>query len=499
MLLAAGLRFARLGDWGLEGDEIFTLRDSVTPRLNNPRPLLYFLNHYVVGSFLPLDEFGLRLLPALFGVLAIPAVYFVVRRLVGTRAALFSALFVAVSGLHIYQSQYARYWSLVFLLSSIYPYAIYLGFRERNRRALAFGLLTGVLAVLAHPASVLLIGGVGLWLLVTHPPREHLAQLWSQKSVRTGALLVVILLGAIAWRYVPILRNWILLRPRHQPTEHLLHLPSGPGVQQIGLVLSYMEGLTLPMVLTGALGIYLLWQQKRDRPLALLLMCLFIFPVAFILLLSFRTAVGTTYILPTAPIFFIGTGVFLDRLAGVDWGMRPRWLPSATVAAIMIAAGLPTLISQYRDGRRNDFRGAAEWLDEHLAPGDVVYSDQYRVLAHYLRKAKVEQLAADTVPLIRSVQSLNQTGPAGALWIVVPYSSKGGHRTNPRLGSLKQWIYDNCQLRNAVGVARLDFRQNELQIYRCPPAFSAEGPRRGTAATLPLEKVDRGSDPSPGL
>ena len=37
------------------------------------------------------------------------------------------------------------------------------------------------------------------------------------------------------------------------------------------------------------------------------------------------------------------------------------------------------------------------------------------------------------------------------------------------------WIYENCQLRNTVGVARLDFRQNQLQVYRCPsvPALGA--------------------------
>ena len=33
---------------------------------------MYFLNHYLVYPFLPLDEFGIRLLPAISGVLAIP-------------------------------------------------------------------------------------------------------------------------------------------------------------------------------------------------------------------------------------------------------------------------------------------------------------------------------------------------------------------------------------------------------------------------------------------
>ena len=187
--LAFALRFWRLGDWNLEATEIFTLRDSIgQPRLSNPRPLMYLLNHYVVQPFTPLNELGLRLLPALFGVLAVPAIYLVGRRLIGTRAALFSALLVAVSGILIYYSQYARYWSLVFLLCAIYPYAIYVGVLERDRRSLALGLVGGVLAVLAHPVAILPVGGLGAWMALTYLRGDQAAQLWAQRGVRRGLL-----------------------------------------------------------------------------------------------------------------------------------------------------------------------------------------------------------------------------------------------------------------------------------------------------------------------
>jgi Dolichyl-phosphate-mannose-protein mannosyltransferase len=471
ILLAFALRFWRLGAWTFAGDEIFTLRDSLHPELSNPRPLLYFLNYYLVRPFLPLNELGLRLLPATFGVLTIPAFYYMGRRLVGTRAALFGTLLLAVNSFNVYQSQFARYWSLVFLLSAVYPFAIYLGLRERNGRILTLGLLTGVLATLAHPVSVLLVGGLALWLLLTQ--RDRLAQMWSQKSVRWGTLLVVLLVGAIGIRYIPLLRDWIMMHDAQlRPGDNLLHLPGKPWVKQIAILLSFADGLTLPLVLASAAGIYLLW-QGRDRPLAVLLMCLFLFPLAFILLLSFRTAVSTTYLLTTAPIFFIGAGVFLDRLAELDSRLRPKWLLSATVAGIIIVQSIPTLISQYRDGRRNDFRSVAHWLSDRLAPGDIVFSDQYQVLMHYLGDTEVQPLRGDPAPLRESARELGAGGTGGTLWIVAPVSSRGGHRTNPKIDNLKGWIYSNCQLRNSIGVARLDFRQNELQIYRCPPELPA--------------------------
>src|SRR5438552_1952244 len=97
IVLALVLRFWRLGDWNFQATEIFTLRDSLHPKLSNPRPLGYLLNYYLVRPFLPLDEFGLRLLPATFGLLAIPAFYLVSRRLIGIRAALLGTLLLTVS------------------------------------------------------------------------------------------------------------------------------------------------------------------------------------------------------------------------------------------------------------------------------------------------------------------------------------------------------------------------------------------------------------------
>ena len=131
---------------------------------------------------MPLDEFGLRLLPAICGVLAVPAFYLVARRVVGTRAALFGAFLVATSALFVYDAQFGRYWSLVFLLSAVYPYVLYLGIRDGNGRLLTVGMLTGVVAVLAHPVSVLPLGGLGIWIIAVYLKRDRLAQLWSRRA-----------------------------------------------------------------------------------------------------------------------------------------------------------------------------------------------------------------------------------------------------------------------------------------------------------------------------
>jgi hypothetical protein len=393
----------------------------------------------------------------------------VARRLVGTRAALYGALLLTVSGLHIYYSQFARYWTLVFLLSTIYPFALYLGLRERNPRAFALGLVTGVLAVLSHPASVLLIAGLGIWTARTYLKRDQMAGLWRQKSVQWAGLLAVIVAAGIVVRFFPLLQAWISDRDQVPRGEFLLHLPGMEGVKEILLLSAYVESLTLPLALIAGLGIYVLW-QGRDRSLALLLTSMVAFPVTFILLLSLRTPISTFYLVPTAPIVFIAAGVFLDRVAEVDRELRPRWLVPVTVAVMIIAAGAPTLISQYRDGRRYDFRGAAQWLDKRLEPGDIVFSDQPQVMTHYLGGREARRLVPDLPLLTRSVRQLTESGRGGVVWIVAPYTSQGSHRNNPKIASLKSWIYGNCRLRHVVGMARLDFRVNELQIFQCDPS-----------------------------
>lgn len=465
--LAFALRLWQLGHWGFEGDEIYTLRDSLNPRLSNPRPLLFLLNYYVVQALTPLDELGLRLLPAIAGALAIPVLYGLTQRLVGTRAALFGALLLTINPMHVYQSQYARYWSLVFLFSAVYPYAIFLGVRDRSGRWLALGLVTGVLALLAHPVSAVLLGGLGVFVAL-QLRRDVVARLWSQKTVRWLVLLGAVLFLIVAVRSIDMLQGWIHSHDvSTRVADHLRDGPRKPVIRQLAILLGFVDGLTLPVSLIAVVGICLVW-QRGSRSLGLMLACLVIVPIAFILLISSRTPVSVTYLIPVAPALFIGAGVFLGWLTEVDVGLRPRWLLPATVTAVVMAAGMPTLISQYRDGRRWDFRGAVHWLEPRLAPGDVVFSAQSRVTAHYLRGGQVQPLALDSVPLMQSAREVHEAG-RGELWIVAPAPSHA-FRSNLKRGGMTSWIFQHCQLRNSLGVGRLDFRQQYLHIYRCPPA-----------------------------
>jgi 4-amino-4-deoxy-L-arabinose transferase-like glycosyltransferase len=476
--LALVLRFWKLGVWNFQATEIFTLRDSNTPQFHNPRPLGYLLTYYLVRPFHSLDEFGLRLLPAIFGALTIPAVYLVNRRLVGSRAALLAALLMVGSPLLVMYSQLARYWSLVCLLSAVYPAALYLGVRDRDRSMLALGIVTALLAVLAHPVSSLLMGGPLLLLLAQLRP-ANIRRLWDQPAGRWGLIIAGVVGVVLLIRLLPILESWFTEHKRNPGMSQFLLRPVPPGLKQIFLVLAYVESLTVPLFVFGALGLYLLWREG-NRILALLLISMVIFPLVFLALVTLRAPVSQYYLLPTVPVWFIAAGVFVDRLFQNYQSVRPRWLLPAAVIAVIVAAGLPTLLSDYRDGRRFDFRGAARWLAPRLQATDVVFSDQFMVLGHYLPRAMVQRLRSPE-PLEETVEALREAGQGGVLWIVAPAASHA-FRADLKRGGLIGWMYDHCQLRQMLGVGRMDLRQDYLQIYQCPPA-----PARAETGALPAK------------
>jgi mannosyltransferase len=459
------LRFWHLGQWPFQATEMFTLRDSNSPQFMNPRPLGYLLNYFLVRPVLPLDEFGLRLLPAIFGVLAVPAMYYVSQRLVGRGPAIIAAFLVAVSPLLVMYSQLARYWSLVFLLCTIYPVLIYLGLRDQRRSDLVLGIIAGILAALAHPVSVILVGGPLLLVLARLRP-AHAVQVWSNQTARWAIVLLALLGVAAVIRMVPILHGWIRQHDTHPGSGQFLLRPQPPpGLKQLLNMAAFVESLTVPVAALGVVGIYLLWRE-RNQVLALFLASLALFPLVFLSLVSLRTPISQYYLLPAVPVFFVGAGIFIDRLSDLD--LHPRWLLPATITLLIVAAGAPTLISDHRDGRRFDFRAAASWLDRQLRPGDLVFSDQPMVLEYYLRGTSVERLrrpeALDEAMQRRSAPE-NQ-----ALWVIAPAPSHA-FRANLRRGGLIVWIYDQCQLRTSLGVGRIDLRQDYLQVYRCPPVL----------------------------
>jgi hypothetical protein len=91
------------------------------------------------------------------------------------------------------------------------------------------------------------------------------------------------------------------------------------------------------------------------------------------------------------------------------------------------------------------------------------------VMAHYLPEHPVRHLLQDLGLLTTAIDELRQAGQGGALWIVAPAPSHA-RRPTMKQGGMIDWIHENCQVSNTIGVGRFDLRQDYLNIYRCAPA-----------------------------
>jgi hypothetical protein len=281
---------------------------------------------------------------------------------------------------------------------------------------------------------------------------------------------------------IPLLQNWVA-------TSHLKRL-SGTA-----LVLSQVDGLTAELSLVAIAGV--VWTWQRDRSLAVFLAALVVVPTAFLVALSYGTAVSTAYLFPTAPMIFIGAALFLDQLTRLPVAPRTKWLLTGTIMAVLLASNVPGLWSQYRDGGRPDLRAAAVYLKGRLGPDDGIVADQSRTLKHYLPDARIAPLRRRPEKVQASLDTVRAAGN-GKLWIVVQASLRAGFKNHKLgLGPIADWVYSTCQLRHTVEQPRLDFRNNGLQIFECP--VDGERPRTGPAPVSGTGRADVHDPPRDGL
>ncbi len=175
-LLAAVLRFYRLGHQGFWFDEANTAADvryspghmlGLLPQ-NETTPPLFYCIAWVWGRVFGFGEYALRSLPALAGVLTVPVIYAAASKLVTRRVGIVAAALTACNPFLVWYSQEFRPYEVLVLLSAAGLLA-FAHARERptNRAMLAWGLISA-LAIADHYYAFLLVVPQAVWLLYEH-------------------------------------------------------------------------------------------------------------------------------------------------------------------------------------------------------------------------------------------------------------------------------------------------------------------------------------------
>jgi mannosyltransferase len=199
--LGAVLRVYRLGSESIWLDEAFTIQTAhgslssiiaETSKDVHP-PLYYFALHYWMQLFND-SEFSTRLLSAIFGVLAILAIYKFAALLFDRATGLLSALMLALSHFNIEFSQEARMYMLLSLLTLLSMYFFIKLLAGESRFALAGYILSSTLLMYTHVYSIFILAAQNLyWLSLPFVSRETFKQTWKRWALAQVALVVLFL------------------------------------------------------------------------------------------------------------------------------------------------------------------------------------------------------------------------------------------------------------------------------------------------------------------
>ncbi len=309
-------------------------------------------------------EFAARFFSLTFGVLAVPLVYRLARRLLPTDVSLLGALLVGASPYLVWYSQESKMYALLLCLTTLSAWFLLGALQGRGRRlwvgyvaATSISFYVHLLAVVLLPFHVLLfvLGGRRFW--------AH----WR------GALIAA---ACLTLPYVPFLR-WEIrtFLSSFQSGHPFYSLDAMAGI----LFQGYSFGLRTPAVLELGLFLFLLllatflYRQRtvlgfglESRPQAILWLFAAV-PVLVVFLLSLRTPLfADRYVIATAPAYYLlvacGLVVLLRRsrllfgvcLLGLLW-----------VDAQGLAFQSQTMI-------KADFRGAAAYYAAHVRPDDLL-------------------------------------------------------------------------------------------------------------------------------
>lgn len=452
-LLAAALRFYKLGAWSFWGDEILSVAEVNDGfNFNIIRKSLALTLIELSITWLGVSEWSARLVPALIGVVSVPVLYFPIRKMLGRAVGLLSIVLLALSPWHLYWSQNARFYTLLMLFYALALLLFYLGLEGDRPLYLLGSVLFLGLAARESLLALFLVPVLGsyLMLVIVLPVKKpagfsHLRRL--------SVLLIPGLLVAayFAWPYMTTYRlDWLQGFSR----------TNNPPIWLAAGVAYYVRLSTVCMAAGGAA--FLLLRRKGDRRqrAGLLLSVSALLPLLLLMVLSTFHYSANRYVFATLPSWLI-----LAAVGGVEllrWtannarnGLDPRWLAAGALLFLLVdPLGEAALYFQYQNGNRDDWRAAFAYIDARRAPEDRVVAPQ-RELAEYYLGERASHLAQID---LAQIEAGEQT-----VWFV---ENLNAAELYP---DVVRWLKREAELRGVFDVS-VKARTFTMRVYRYVPS-----------------------------
>ncbi|MDQ7780156.1 MAG: glycosyltransferase family 39 protein [Planctomycetota bacterium] len=420
LLAGIGLRLYGLGLHPLWFDEAITWHissssnvvDALTsPGQHSEPPLIHILVHPV--RVLTGNPALLRLVPALFGCLALVVWWGILKRWLSQTGTLVGMALLSFSAFHLYYSQELRAYSVVFALGLLLL-GVYLEWLRQGRLRVWHWVAMAILEALivyAHYLAALLPLALAVAVFVIPEYRRSLRP-WLLAQALAVLLFLPWLVEVV--RCVSIVheasfvKDYNLLRDLAAP---FVVLPLGktiiPNRAHSTFVLE-QAAILLPglvMVVLMIVGSVTMFRNKRRKQLFVLACCVIV-PVLLLNLYSVLVYVNYNYIY-VRYLMFVYPPCLLIALDYVD-ATRSSWRKRLALAGISVwiavnAWGIGNYYWSDEYRKDSDFAAAVRLLEREAVPGELVGCSAIRV-AYPLRchVAESPELRGNSVELLES-------------------------------------------------------------------------------------------------
>ena len=402
-LLAAALRFYKLGEWSFWIDEIYTINHALahfsTPRLvlDNIPPVSNWVpvSVILVAQALNLwgvSEWSARLASVMIGVLSIPILFFPTRRIFGKGVAFFAVLFLAVSPWHIFWSQNARFYTSLMLFYMLALFAFYFAMEEDKPIYLIL-FFVAVYFAASERLSALFIFPVIL---------IYLAMIWILKFGRPKGMnfrnLLLLALPLFIGGAVE-LYSWIAKGESRFFADFtwFFQYRNDDPIRLLGNV-SFNIGIPL-MVLALFSGLILIMRRYRA---GLLMTVNAVVPLALLVAANPFIFTKDRYIFMVLFSWVLLTAVAIQELLSHLSGQH-QWLAIGVLALLLLDAGGDMLL-YYRinHGNRADWKMAFQTIQQQSQPDDVVVTYWPEFRPFYLDREFIPYEEIDVLTLLKS-------------------------------------------------------------------------------------------------
>lgn len=378
-VLAAFLRFYKLGEWSFWYDEIFTLRDIFRIfefSLTNQQ-ISRWLIFGVVDS-MGITEFNARLVPALVGVISVPVLYFPTRKMFNAPIALLFVVFLAISPWHLYWSQNARFYTTLLLFYSLGLFLVYFALEEDKPWYLVFALFFFGLAVMERVFAAMLIPVVatyllGIWILPFGKPRG-----FNRRNILILLLPTLLITFVGSYKFIGNPDKWF---------EGFGWINNNPVWILSGIVFY----IGIPVICMGLAAI-VYYLMERDRG-AFLLAIAAVLPVLVIVILSMIQYAANRYIFVSLTPWLILSAAGIWDLFKQNRGRSAVLVAGVLLILIAFPMGENVLYYQYQNGNRDDWKGAFKLVEKLKEPGDMVIVTEERMAQYYLEDENINDFS----------------------------------------------------------------------------------------------------------